>query len=94
MALGGNRNLSEAHDRLQGIVERRGEDVSDPVVAAIVRAQALDARREYVRVEKGDFRVTGADPGRAAQLLARLDERALQAFDAETAKQTRALAVR
>jgi hypothetical protein len=94
LALGGNRNLAQAHDRLQGIVERRGEDMSDPVVAAIVRAQALDARREYVRMYDGGFRTTGAEPGRAAELLGRLDERALLAFDAETAKQTRALAVR
>lgn len=94
LALGGNRNLTEAHDRLQGIVERRGGDVSDPVVAAIVRAQALDARREYVRRYDGEFRTTGADPDRAAALLGRLDDRALLAFDAETAKQTRALAVR
>jgi hypothetical protein len=91
MALGGNRNLAEAHDRLQGIVERRGGDVSDPVVAAIVRAQALDARREYVRIQDTGSRVLGADPDRAAALLGRLDERALLAFDAETAKQTRAL---
>lgn len=96
MALGGNRNLAEAHDRLQGIVERRGEDSSDPVVAAIVRAQALDCRREYVRYERQTdrFGTRGADEDRAAALLRRLDERALLAFDAETARQTRALAVR
>jgi hypothetical protein len=94
MALGGNRNLSEAHDRLKGIVERRGNDVSDPVVAAIVRAQALDARREYVRLQDGAFRRTDAYPDRAAELFGQLDDSALRAFDPETAKQTRALAVR
>lgn len=91
MALGGNRNLTEAHERLQGVVERRGHDVSDPIVAAIVRAQALDARRQYVRRQDGALRLTEAYPEQAVKLLGRLDESALQAFDPETAKQTAAL---
>ncbi len=98
LALGGNRTLTGAREALQGILERReGDDASeihDPVVAAIVRAAALDASRSYVRYEDGDFREIAAEPERAARLLARLQEPALRAFDPETARGTRELAER
>jgi hypothetical protein len=94
LALGGNRTLEGAHDTLASLVEERdarGAE-ADPVVAAIVRAQALDARREYVRYREGEFQTLPADEDRAAALLGRLDERALRAFDPYTAEQTRRLA--
>lgn len=94
LALGGNRNLETAHDKLAAIAERRGEDPRDPIVATIMRAQALDATRQYVRKEdaKADFTRQEAQPDRAANLLGRLDDAALRAFDEVTAKQTRELA--
>lgn len=92
IALGGNRRLAGAHDALAEVVERRRGDVSDPVVAAIVRAQGLDARRSYVRYRAGDFQQVAAEPDRAAELLGSLDDDALCAFDRTTAEGTRRLA--
>jgi hypothetical protein len=95
LALGGNRNLEGAHQTLQEFVARRaGEtgEVTDPVAATIVRAQALDARRDYVRFQDGRYRRLGADEDRAAGLLDRLGDTSLQAFDAVTAEGTKRLA--
>jgi hypothetical protein len=95
LALGGNRNLETAHDKLAAIAERRGGDPADPIVATILRAQALDATRGYVRkgVETGAaFSRQEAQPDRAVSLLGRLDDAALEAFDAVTAEGTRKLA--
>lgn len=93
LALGGNRNLETAHDKLAAIVERRGNDMADPIVATIVRAQALDAAREYTRRgADANFSRQGADPEKAAKLLGQLDDAALGAFDGTTAKGTRELA--
>lgn len=97
LALGGNRTLTGAREALQAVVERReGETgtIRDPVVAAIVRAAALDAGRSYVRFAEGRYRELAAEPDRAARLLGRLDDQALRAFDAETARGTRELAER
>ena len=93
LALGGNRNLETAHDKLAAIAERRGGDLADPIVATIVRAQALDATREYVRKDaKRDFSRQAAKPEEAATLLGQLDDDALSAFDPTTAARTRKLA--
>lgn len=97
LALGGNRPLRGAHEALEGIVERRQADsaeVHDPVVAAIIRAQALDAARSYVRYEDEQFREVASQPDRAAELFGRLGDTALQAFDTETASRTREMAGR
>jgi hypothetical protein len=95
LALGGNRNLEGAHRTLEEFVARRaGEsgEVKDPVAATIVRAQALDARRAYVRFQDGEYRRLGADEDRAAGLLDRLGDTSLLAFDAVTARGTQKLA--
>ena len=95
IALGGNRNLEGAHQTLEEFVARRAGatgEITDPVAATIVRAQALDARREYVRFQDGEYRHLGADEDRAAGLLGRLGDASLQAFDAVTALGTRSLA--
>jgi hypothetical protein len=94
LALGGNRALTGAREALGEVVERRGAEVHDPVVASIVRAQAIDAGRSHLRYEQEQFREEGADPAQAADLLGRLDDAALQAFDADTADGTRRLAER
>jgi hypothetical protein len=94
IALGGNRNLEAAHRALEAFVARRaGADgqVTDPVAAAVVRAQALDAQRSYVRFEDGAYRTLAADEDRAAQLLGRLGDESMAAFDAVTAAKTREL---
>jgi hypothetical protein len=95
LALGGNRSLRSAAEALEQIRERRQageEEVRDPVVAAIVRAQGIDAGRTYVRYEAEDYRELEGDPEKAADLLGQLDQEALEGFDRETAKGTRELA--
>jgi hypothetical protein len=95
LALGGNRGLRSAAEALEAIRERRQageEEVRDPVVAAIVRAQGIDAGRTYVRYEAEDYRELEGDPERAADLLGQLDQEALKGFDRETAKGTTELA--
>lgn len=92
LALGGNRTLTGAREALDGVLERRDEEVHDPVVASIVRAQAIDAGRSYLRYGDEGFRAEVADRERAADLLGRLDDAALRAFDGETAGRTRQLA--
>jgi hypothetical protein len=97
LALGGNRTLTRAAEALEAIRERRqaGEgEVRDPVAAAIVRAQAIDAQRRYVRYEDESYRVLEPKSEVAAQRLSQLDERALRGFDRETAKGTLELAER
>jgi hypothetical protein len=92
LALGGNRGLASAGEAVEAVRERRqaGEaEVRDPVVAAIVRAQGIDAGRRYVRYAEGEFRELEPEPERAASLLGQLDDRALRAFDRETAAGTR-----
>jgi hypothetical protein len=95
LALGGNRSLTSAAEALEAIRERRqaGEEaVRDPVVAAIVRAQGIDAARTYVRYEAEDYRELEGDPERAADLRGRLDREALEGFDRQTAEGTLELA--
>lgn len=95
LALGGNRNLEGAHQTLEEFVARRAGatgEVTDPVAASIVRAQALDARRDYVRLQDGEYRHLRKDEDRAAGLLGRLGDTSLQAFDAVTARGTQSLA--
>jgi hypothetical protein len=91
LALGGNRTLTGAAEALEAIRRRRQggeENVRDPVVAAIARAQAIDAQRSYVRYEDETYRVLEPKPEVAAERLSELDERALRGFDRETAKST------
>lgn len=95
LALGGNRSLASAAQALEQIRERRQageEEVRDPVVAAIVRAQGIDAGRTYVRYEAEDYRELEGDPEKAGDLLGQLDQEALEGFDRETAKGTLELA--
>ncbi|MGH2985261.1 MAG: acetyltransferase [Solirubrobacterales bacterium] len=95
LALGGNRGLASAAQALEAIRERRQageEEVRDPVVAVIVRAQGIDAGRTYVRYEAEDYRELEGDPEKAADLLRQLDQEALMGFDRQTAEGTMDLA--
>lgn len=58
-------------------------------MASALRAQGIDAGRRYVRYAEGEFRELEPEPERAASLLGQLDDRALRAFDRETAAGTR-----
>ncbi len=94
-ALGGAPALRRAGDRLDALAERRGGDPNrDPVVAAIVRAQAFEALRSPIRYERSTdtFRSEPSRPELAVERLRRLDAGALASFDPSTAAGTRRLA--
>lgn len=95
-ALGGSDSLGTARDKLEEVRERReaAAGTADPLVAAIVRAAALDAARPAIRLRDDAFVRVDGDPGQAAELLAGLDTRALSTFDPYTARQTAELADR
>jgi hypothetical protein len=92
LALGGSSAMAKTRDKLNEIVQRRHNDVRDPVVAHIHRAQAIDESRSYVRYRDRGFYVTAPDLKSASQSLANLEEGAAFAFDTATGRQTRQLA--
>jgi hypothetical protein len=88
LALGGSAALDRARDTLDGIADRRKNDLNDPLVAHIVRVRALDSGRSYVRYRDRDFHVVEPDLPRATSMLEAVRDQASQAFDAATARQT------
>lgn len=92
LTLGGSAALSKTRDMLDEIVERRGKDLNDPLVAHVTRARAIDCARSYVRYEDQKFSVSRPDIEQAASLLNRLRDSAPASFDAATARQTAELA--
>lgn len=97
LALGGSDVLTDAAAAVAAVRKRRmgrRRKVVDPTVAYIVRAEAINASREFVTYEDGDFTVRRSDPDKAARLLDRLDDEALEAFDPSTRAATRRLARR
>ena len=97
MALGGSDVLTDATAAVETVRKRRmgrRRKVTDPTVAYIVRAEAINASREFVTYDDGDFAVRRSDPDKAARLLDRLDDEALEAFDPSTRAATRRLARR
>lgn len=93
-ALGGSRALSDASDALKELLEARlrgkGE-VTDPIAACILRCQGIDKGRRYRRFASGRFRATDGDPQSAAEILGRLGDNAMRAFDAKTVETTKRL---
>ena len=97
MALGGSDVLTDATAAVETVRKRRmgrRRKVTDPTVAYIVRAEAINASREFVTYDDGDFAVRRSDPDKAARLLDRLADEALEAFDPSTRAATRRLARR
>ena len=96
-ALGGSRALETAHADLEEVKkrrQRRAKGAADPVVANIIRCDGIDSGRAYLRKREGKYAEDPGDRARAARLLKSLDDRALLAFDAETAATTRDLAAK
>ena len=97
IALGGSDALGGAHDTLQVIRHRRQDkdrEITDPLVANIVRCEALLASRESVIYRDGKHDVAPADPALAGRLLQSLSAIAGEVFDPYTRGSTEALAVR
>jgi hypothetical protein len=93
LALGGSKALTRARGKLTDIVNRRGGDTSDPLVAHITRAFAIDESRAYVRYQDGKFGAEGADLNQAVKLIDNLGGQ-MATFDAATARATQELAQR
>lgn len=95
LALGGSHVLEAARDDLNAVrLRRQGRlrKIKDPVVANIVRCAGIDAGRAYLRRRDDTFVVEQGQREEAAKLLEKLDDQALQAFDPDTATQTKQLA--
>lgn len=93
-ALGGSRALSDASSDLKAVLENRMhglDNVDDPIAACILRCQGIDKGRRYRRFASGHFRATDGDPIAAAEILTRLGDAAMRAFDAETRMATNRL---
>jgi hypothetical protein len=96
-ALGGSRALDRAGSDLEEVRRRRqgrARKITDPIVANIVRCQGIDAGRSYLRSREGEFVVDESNFEQAAELLEKLDDEALRAFDPDTAENTKKLAER
>ena len=94
-ALGGSHVLEAARDDLEAICARRQgqlRKIKDPLVTNIVRCAGIDAGRTYVRRRDGRFIIEEGQRERAADLLEKLDDQDLQAFDFDTATNTKKLA--
>lgn len=88
LALGGSAALPKAAETLEAIRQRRQgatKEVSDPIVASIMRCQALHAARDYVRYGEGKFQLSKADPELANRWLESIRPLAKQVFDPLTA---------
>lgn len=97
LALGGSDVLADAGAAVEAVRKRRmgrRRKVVDATVAYIVRAEAINASRDFVTYEDGDFAVRRSDPEKAARLLDRLGDEALESFDPSTRAATRRLAQR
>ncbi|MEO8084860.1 MAG: acetyltransferase [Ardenticatenales bacterium] len=97
LALGGSDVLSDAGAAVEAVRKRRmgrRRKVTDATVAYIVRAEAINASRDFVTYDDGDFSVRRSNPDKAARLLDRLEDEALESFDPSTRAATRRLAQR
>ena len=94
IALGG-ADVLDVDGVVSEVIDRRTSDnPDDPIVAALVRAQALDSSRAYVRCRRGrTFERREPKYEKAAALFDRLRKgNALAAFDKSTAARTAKLA--
>ncbi len=95
LALGGSDVLPEAEDALNEIVERRQKrrkTITDPLVTNILRCQAINHSREFVRYEGGRFNVRDARPEQAKKLFDSISRASAKVFDHHTQKEIRELA--
>lgn len=90
IALGGSDALGKASQILADVVSRRAPD--DRLAGGLIRAQALDASREYIRYQDGKFGRQQAKYKESAALFERLEHAAARdAFDKPMVARTRKL---
>jgi hypothetical protein len=90
IALGGSDALGKASQTLADVVSGRPAD--DRLAAGLIRAQAIDASREYIRYQNGKFGRQPAKYKEAAALFERLEHAATRdAFDKTMVTRTRKL---
>ncbi len=95
LALGGSDILPDAEDALNEIVDRRQrkrKTVTDPLVTNILRCQAINHSRDFVRYQGGQFSVRGARPDQARQLFDTIARAATKVFDHHTLGEVQKLA--
>jgi hypothetical protein len=87
--------LTRAADTLEEIRQkrqRRDEAVNDPLVAHIIRCQAINSSRDFTTYAEGAFHTRPAEPEKAASLLGLLEAPAArQFFDPATVSGNREL---
>lgn len=94
LALGGSDVLSKAADTLAEISEKRqgkAKAITDPLVAHVMRCQAINLTREFVTYDKGKYKARAAQPDKAASLLSKLEAQAGRCFDPMTQRGNRTL---
>lgn len=93
-ALGGSDVLKDAAERLEEIRKRRqgkAKEITDPFAAYVVRCQAINASREFIKYEKGKYKSRVSDKEAAISLLDQLEATGNRFFDKVTIMGNRAL---
>lgn len=88
LTLGGSDVLTRAAETLEAVRERRQgreQEITDPLVAHIVRCKAINSSRDFVTYSEGKFHTRPAEPEASAELFSRLEAGAArQLFDPAT----------
>lgn len=88
LALGGSDILPKASDTLEEICDKRkkgSSHIQDPLVANIIRANAINYSRDFIIYKEGKFSTRSANPDKAVKLLSQLvDPSARKFFDPAT----------
>jgi hypothetical protein len=94
LALGGSDILTDAAETLEEIRQRRqgkAKEITDPLVANIVRAQAINYSRDFISYQDGKYKTREANAGKAVNLLSQLEASSEQPFDPVTKKGNKSL---
>jgi hypothetical protein len=94
LTLGGSDVLTEAAATLENIRQRRqgkSKEITDPLVANIVRAQAINYSRDFISYEDGKYKKRAANAVKAVNLLSQLEASSERPFDPATTRGNKAL---
>lgn len=83
LALGGSDVLTRAAETLETVRDRRqgrGREITDPLVAHIVRCKAINSSRDFVTYSEGKFHTRNADKEESAKLFSSLEAGAAKQF--------------